>query len=349
MSSEPKRVTSNVGWDGAQRISSIRKLGFHPSLRAAPPAKQRGVALLTAILVVALATILAVDVAFSGYLDQRRSATLYVLDQGFEIAMGAEAFAAEALLQDAKNNKSDYAGETWAMPIALPIDGGQLEGYLEDMQGRFNLNNLVNAQGKVDPNTLAQFRRLLQSLQIDPKWAGMIADWIDADNVAQVPDGAEDNVYSGETPPYLTPNMAITRTSELLALKGFGLENYQKLEPYVTALPVGTPINICTAAGVVLDSFTSEGGPKQYSTSSDSTTLEKNRQEDCYPTVQQFEQSFKDDEAYKQLKQYVAQTSSYFRANIWVTIGTTEFNLYSLLHRGSSGQTRAILRSFGST
>lgn len=309
--------------------------------------RQRGVALITAVLVVALATILAVDVAFSGYLDQRRTATLFVLDRGFELALGAEAFAADALQQDDK--KQDHAGESWAMPITLPVDGGQLEGYLEDMQGRFNLNNLVKEDSAVNPDAVAQFRRLLQSLQIDTKWAGMIADWIDANNVAEVPDGAEDNVYSGETPPYLTPNMPITRVSELLALKGFGLENYQKLEPYITALPVGTPLNICTAAGPLLDSLTGENGPKQYST--DPRSLEKNRQDGCYPTLTQVEQSFGNDEEYKKLKAKpgLAETSGYFRANVWVTIGTTEFNLYSLLHRNSNGQTRAILRSFGTS
>ena len=62
--------------------------------------RQRGVALITAVLMVALATMLAVDVGFRGFLDQRRTGTLFALDQGFEVALGAEAWAADFLKRD---------------------------------------------------------------------------------------------------------------------------------------------------------------------------------------------------------------------------------------------------------
>ena len=53
--------------------------------------RQRGVALITAVLMVALATMLAVDVGFRGFLDQRRSGTLLAMDQALQVALGAEA------------------------------------------------------------------------------------------------------------------------------------------------------------------------------------------------------------------------------------------------------------------
>ena len=113
--------------------------------------RQRGVALITAVLMVALATMLAVDVGFRGFLDQRRAGTLFALDQGFEVALGAEAWAADFLKKDLQNSQTDHLGETWARPLPpLPIDGGAVEGRLEDMQGRFNLNNLINADGTTD-------------------------------------------------------------------------------------------------------------------------------------------------------------------------------------------------------
>jgi general secretion pathway protein K len=62
--------------------------------------RQRGVALITAVLMVALATMLAVDVGFRGFLDQRRAGTLFALDQGFQVALGAEAWAADFLKKD---------------------------------------------------------------------------------------------------------------------------------------------------------------------------------------------------------------------------------------------------------
>ena len=69
-------------------------------MRAQMHRRQRGVALITAVLIVALGTMLAASVFFRGYLDQRRSATLFALDQAYEVALGAEAWAADFLRQD---------------------------------------------------------------------------------------------------------------------------------------------------------------------------------------------------------------------------------------------------------
>jgi general secretion pathway protein K len=87
------------------------------------PARQRGVALIMAVLIVALATMLAVNVTFRGMMDQRRSANMFALDQGFEVALGAEAWAADILRKDAQESQTDHFGEAWAQTLAaLPID-----------------------------------------------------------------------------------------------------------------------------------------------------------------------------------------------------------------------------------
>jgi general secretion pathway protein K len=311
--------------------------------------RQRGIALITAVLVVALATILAVNVGFKGYLDQRRSATVFALDQGFEVAMGGEAWAADSLRRDRlQGSRTDDFTEEWATPIPpIPIEGGEFEGVLEDMQGRFNLNSLVMLEGgqhKVDQKAVDRFARLLEILELEPKWAKFIADWIDTDIDAGFPDGAEDPTYTGLTPPYRTANMPITRTSELLAISEFGLERYQRLEPFVTALPLGTPINLCTAAPELLDALVE--GQRQFTQGRDSVMeLRKQR---CHPNKQEFEQPLNND-AKEELIQgnVVDEKSSYFRATIWVTIGTTQYTLYSLLYRGNTNLVRPILRSHG--
>ena len=70
--------------------------------------RQRGVALIMAVLIVALATMLAASVSFKGYLDQRRSANAFALDQGFEVALGGEAWAADSLRRDKQqSSKTD--------------------------------------------------------------------------------------------------------------------------------------------------------------------------------------------------------------------------------------------------
>jgi len=306
--------------------------------------RQRGVALITAVLMVALATMLAVDVGFRGFLDQRRAGTLFALDQGFEVALGAEAWAADFLKKDLQNSQTDHLGETWARPLPpLPIDGGSVEGRLEDMQGRFNLNNLVNADGTTNPAAVQQLERILAMLRIETSWATVMADWIDQDTQPGFPDGAEDSVYTGLAPPHLTANMPITRVSELLVMPGFGPERYQRLKPYVAALPGGTPLNVCTAPGVVLDALSQES--REFSLNPDD--LVRRRESACFPTLQDLRGAL-GDAAFNELQESLTESSSYFRASVWVTIGTTQFTLYSLLARGAGGTIRPILRSFGS-
>ena len=306
--------------------------------------RQRGVALITAVLMVALATMLAVDVGFRGFLDQRRSGTLFALDQGYEIALGAEAWAADFLKKDMQDSKTDHLGETWARPLPpLPIDGGTVEGRLEDMQGRFNLNNLIHTDGTPNPEAVKQLERILAMLEIEPNWATAMADWIDQDTQPGFPDGAEDTVYTGQDPPHLAANMPVTRVSELMVLPGFGAERFARLKPFVSALPVGTPLNVCTAPGIVLDSLSED--TREFSLNPDD--LVKRRKDACFPTLEDLRGSL-GDEQFNQLKKSLTESSAYFRATVWVTIGTTQFTLYSLLARGGAGSVRPALRSFGS-
>jgi general secretion pathway protein K len=305
---------------------------------------QRGVALITAVLMVALATMLAVDVGFRGFLDQRRTATLFAIDQGYEIALGAEAWAADFLKKDAQNSRTDHLGEAWARPLPpLPIEGGTVEGHLEDMQGRFNLNNLIHTDGTTNPDAVKQLERILAMLEMEPAWATAMADWIDQDVQPGFPDGAEDGTYTGQNPPHLAANMPITRVSELLVLPGFGPERYARLKPYVAALPVGTALNVCTAPGVVLDALSEAS--REFSLSPED--LAKRREDACFPTLEELRGSL-GDETFNQVKNSLTESSSYFRAAVWVTIGTTQFTLYSLLARGEGGSVRPALRSFGS-
>ena len=317
--------------------------------------RQRGVALILAVLIVALATMLAASVSFNGYLDQRRSANAFSMDQGLEVALGGEAWAADALRRDKQqSSKTDDFTEEWATPIPpIPIeqDGqaiGDFEGQLEDMQGRFNLNSLVVLEGgqlKADPLAIARFERLLELLEMEPKWAKVVADWIDSDIQPQFPDGAEDPTYTGLSPPYRTANMPLTRASELLAIAGFGLDRYRKLEPFVTALPIGTPINLCTASAELLDALVA--GRRQFTQARENTM--ETRKERCFPNKQDFESALSNEEKQELVNgKVIDQTRSYFRASIWVTIGTTQYTLYSLMYRsGNNGLVRPILRSHG--
>lgn len=305
--------------------------------------RQRGVALITAVLLVALATVLATRIGSRGAIDQRRATALMMREQAYQIGLGAEAWAGEILREDAQKGQEDSLNEPWAMPLpALPVDGGTVEGQLEDLQGRFNLNNLVTPDGQPDLFALGHFQRLLEALQLEPKWAQLLVDWIDPDTLRSFPDGAEDGEYLMAQPAYRAANTYLTSTSELLALPGFGSERFRVLAPYVTALPQGTRLNVCTASGIVIDTLS----PQFREFSGDPAQLAQNRLRGCFPTVADLSSSFSA-EVWADVNSHVEQRSAWFRLITRVTLGGTEVTLYSLLERNGVGGSRAALRTFG--
>ncbi len=327
------------------------------SRRGNPPGRQRGIAMLVAILLVALGTIIAAAVAYESAMTARRGSATLSLDEALLVGQGAEALAAYGLknyLQSIANAPGGLVispTQPWAQPVGPfeVVPGVTLEqASLEDLQGRFNLNWLVDSTGqnagKPNPAAVAAFNALLQLVKVDPKWTDMIVDWIDQDNTPQT-QGAEDSAYLGQNPPYLAANQYITSASELLALPGFGRENYAKLAPYVTALPPGTTLNICSASAVVLDAF----NPGNQNFSSDATGLEKNRetaQGACFPDQKTYQQTF-DAKQWQQVSGMFKTESYYFRLSSLITIGTTEFNLYSLLYVDRQGfYVHPVQRSF---
>jgi general secretion pathway protein K len=323
-----------------------------------PPGRrrQRGVALIIALILVALATILATKITFDGYMERRRSIGMLAIEQAWQFSLGAEALAADALSQDLQNSKQDTLAEPWAQRIApmqiTPEDDpegepiGVMDGGLEDMQGRFTLNNLarLTPSNQPDPQPLEQFERLLTALDLEPKWAQLARDWLTAGDVPSVPFGAKDAVYTAQDPPYRTGNWPMTTPTELMALPGFGIDRYRKLAPYVTALPTATSnINICTAPAVVLESLSSNL-TGEYTGNPD--LLASGRKAGCFPDMATFGNTV-GPKLLAAINGRFSDSTSYFRLTTRVTLGTTEFTLYSLLLRGQGGKVTPILRSFG--
>ncbi|MGB5472196.1 MAG: type II secretion system minor pseudopilin GspK [Gammaproteobacteria bacterium] len=214
---------------------------------------QQGVALVTALLVVALATVAAVAMATRLHVDVRRTANLVHGEQSYAYALAAESWAQVILRRDANDSTYDALDEDWAAALPpIPVEGGFVSGKVSDLQGRFNVNNLVGADGKPDTGSIDYFKRLLNVLELDPELATTLLDWIDADINATFPGGAEDDTYLLADPPYRAANRRLVSISELRLVLGFTDEVMQVLLPYVTALPDVTTININTATAVVL-------------------------------------------------------------------------------------------------
>ena len=310
--------------------------------------RQRGVAMMVAILLVAFATILAAAIGFKSAMAARRSTASMAIDQSLLISEAAEALAAYALREDLKGDKTvDHPAEEWAMPLG-PVEvvpGVVLEAYVEDATGKFNLNSLVDNNGVVDPVALQKLESLMEQVGVETKWAALIADWIDPDTLP-INGGAEDSVYAAQTPPYRTPNTFITSPSELLALPEFGRDRYVKLAPFVTALPRDASINTCSAPGVLLDALI-EPSHHEFGTM-DPKDLAKQRQSGCFPTPDVYAASFGGpaSQDWAQVKDRVSKVSSYFRVTSIVTIGSAEFTLYSLLERDPQGLVHVLTRSY---
>ena len=192
-----------------------------------------------------------------------------------------------------------------------------------------------------DAQQLAQFQRLLTLVGLEPKWAAIARDWIDADDVPGSPDGAEDQIYTSQMPPYRTGNYPMMSPSELMNMPGFGADRYRLIAPYVTALPDATaPINICTASANVLMSL-SEKLMGDYTPQ----VLAEGRKTGCFPDKNAFN-NIVGPQFLAEINGRYGTSSQYFQLTTRVTLGTTEFTLYSLLKRGN-GKTIPLLRSFG--
>jgi general secretion pathway protein K len=317
--------------------------------RPSPAARQRGVALLTAVVLVALATVVATAIAFDTTLAARRGGGGAAFEEAQQIAGGAEALAAVAISEYRKQqNAPIHLDQAWARPIG-PVEvlpGATLEASLVDLQGRFNLNNLTRTDGTINEEAVEVFRRLLEHAGVEPDWAMAMADWID-DDIAVEAGGAEDGVYSSETPAYRTANRPITQPSEMLALKDFGMERWLKVAPFVTALPRGVPVNLCTASAALLDAMSNQ---QQWTLSPEA--LQRSRAGKCFPDTQTFNGSMSPADLTKLGQALViGEVSNWFQVRTLATIGTSDFALYSLLHyeqgagAGGSG-VRVVSRTF---
>lgn len=307
--------------------------------------RARGVILVSALIVTALAAVVAAALFFDTGLTARRAAANFGLEQALQLAQGAEALAAQVLRDD--RDQTDTPQDSWAQPVeAVEVDPGvTLEARLLDLSGRFNLNTLVNADGTHNENAMKVFARLLELAGLEPRWADMVADWIDPDTLP-APDGAEDGVYLAQRPPHRTANTSITSTSELLQLPGFTGEMYRRLQPHVTALPASArTINVCMAGGLVLDALyalhANDQKHVEYSTLT-AEELAERRTGGCYPQRSALASG------QPAMQQMSAERSSWFMLETWVSVGTAQFALYSLMQRDGGGQVRAVLRSLGS-
>lgn len=204
---------------------------------------QTGIALITVLLVLALATVTVVSLSSERQLDIRRSENLLRNDQAWEYAHSLEQWAMQRLQNQAFDSQRE---------ISITEDGGAvLHAELDDLQGKLNLNNLI-VEGHDSPEDVKRLQRLLKQLKLPVELADAILDWLDADSEIRYPFGAEDEVYSRKNPPYRSSNRSFVDVSELMLVQGISRPVFESLRPYVYAAEGYAPINVNTAKPDIL-------------------------------------------------------------------------------------------------
>ncbi len=302
--------------------------------------KQAGVALVTALLITAIATVTAVSMAARQQLDMRRTTNVLGSDQAYLFALGVEEWAKQILVKDRKKSGTDHLKEDWATILPpITVEGALLSGSIEDLQGRYNLNNLVK-NGAASAADITRFKRLLQALGIDSRIALAVVDWMDTNEELGFPDGAEDNEYLGRIPPYRTPNRPMASPSELLLVQGVDRKIYDVLAQHVTTLPIRTTINVNTATVPVL--MTLLEGMSQ----SEAEQLIEARGDGGYKDIN----AFMNQGVLKDKKENIggiSVASNHFMISANVRFERAQTQLYSLLSRADDASTQIIMRAQG--
>lgn len=216
---------------------------------------QRGAAIITALLVTALAAALAASLLVD--MDDWLEHVALSRDKAVSRALAYSAidYARAVLADDARHSAVDTAEEQWSRVLPpITAEGSELQGRIFDLQGHWNLNNLSRS-GVIDETALAVYRQLLIILGTPPETAEQLAealaDWIDSDDSRRAV-GAENAYYLALDPPYPTAGHELDQLSNLLRIKGYTPALVDRLSPYVAVLPGRQPVNVNTAAAEVL-------------------------------------------------------------------------------------------------
>ncbi len=245
--------------------------------------KQRGVALLAAMILVLAVTMILSNIFYRHQIEVSQAMASLHSDQALLIALSGEGWAMELLAEDptgGQPNQSDHYGEIWAQALPLlPVEGGTLTGCISDLQSKINVNNFrfYGSQGQGSKRSLQADLNQLENMNIVKTWlnllnlfeiptsparAATIIDWVDGDSAVTSSWGAEQPDYESFEPPRMVLNDEISDASELADIAGYNVQEAQMLLPWISALPVtgpqtsgpmvSTPININTASSELL-------------------------------------------------------------------------------------------------
>ena len=231
------------------------------TMRPAPTRRQRGVAVVTALLLTTLSITIVASLFWQQQVQVRSIENQRLQLQKQWVLRGALDWAGLILRADAKTSSVDDLTEPWAVPLAETrldqyVENGHAEddaadatlsGGISDAQARYNLKNLCPG-GTIKPDEVAAFARLLSNAKLDPALAQATANLMAATL-------AKPGTASPGGQPIPQP-MVLTQVEDLLAVPGFTSQMLEKIKDFVIFLPVaGTKVNVNTAPAEVLSAI----------------------------------------------------------------------------------------------
>ena len=323
---------------------------------------QRGVAIITALLIMAMVAAISVTLARHMMMNVRRTGNIIANEQALMFITGAEKVAEYGLKLDRQNNATDDNDEQWAQPQSFPFEGGTLTGIIKGQQGCFNINNLYSGNKAQDDIAKQRFQRLLSTLKLNPGLADAVIDWIDPDLSTTLPDGAEDDYYTNLPKPYRTANQPMQSLSELRLVKGFNVPPanntgattaaatatvYDTIAPYLCAFGRPASINVYTAPAEVLISLAPNMTQDQAQAIVDNRKDPTTGKPTDYSSVDDMISRNKLSKIITN-KDQLSVTTDYFLLVSSVITRQSHVQMFSLLYRDpSSGETSVLRHSIG--
>lgn len=217
--------------------------------------RQSGVALISVLLIFAIAAVLATRMMSEGSIQLERTADYQQQQQLSAYARGAESYALALLADDWLQDQSageqayDHPSEAWGQLDLFPLEeqeaGDQIRIRILPLEGFFNLNSLLQTEtGHTDGRSLALLRRLLAQEQLPDALADQALDWLDSNAIPTGLNGAEDNDYLLRQPAHRSADQPLLDTDELLWLKAGDAQQRYRFSQQVVALPQATLLNL---------------------------------------------------------------------------------------------------------
>lgn len=208
--------------------------------------QQKGVALLTILLLVVAITVVAGSMLASQKVMVREYDVAQTQAQFNQYVLYGEATAKQLIWEDSQSNQTDSFQDIWTKPLdELTVNNAKISLKIVDESERFNINNLYH-DGKMDMQAMAYFRALLTANGIDANVANAVLDWQDPDSDSAGDGGAEFDFYQslGKKNSVQIANQSFYSVDELLNVRGINKEKLAKIKPFLTAVPFFLPMNI---------------------------------------------------------------------------------------------------------